>query len=144
MDHRHGVWRRHYHFKSPVAKSLVQPILKRFSLSPLQFQPKRSRLSSQEWVSILGRHPGSNRRIHFRNWNGVKTICHLLYLPDFSSADFFLFSQGQNRSCWPFAAQDSFKKSLYGVVQTIAKDEFADVIQPSIDGCKKCVNIGSD
>jgi hypothetical protein len=41
-------------------------------------------------------------------------------------------------------SQASYKTSLEGVIRTIPKDEFADVIWQWMDRCKQSVSINSD
>jgi hypothetical protein len=63
----------------------------------------------------------------------------LLYSPDITPAVFFPLSEGGSKLAGLSSYQDSFKRSRAGVIQTIAKDEFANAILHWMDHCKKWV-----
>jgi hypothetical protein len=63
---------------------------------------------------------------------GVKMIYHPPYLLDFPSADFFFL---KSELVDLLLSQDSFKKSLEGVVRTIAKDPASNAIRRWTEGC---------
>jgi hypothetical protein len=53
---------------------------------------------------------------------GLKMICHPPYLPDLTSADFFLFLNMNSELAGLSLSQDSFQKSWEGVNQTISRE----------------------
>jgi hypothetical protein len=63
----------------------------------------------------------------------------LLYSPAIAPVDFFRFPRERSKMAGLSSYQDIFKGSWEGVIQTIAKDEFADAILQWMDRCKKWV-----
>ncbi len=106
-------------------------IMKALGKSQLILKLKSPRLSSQDcflyWTTLQ-----STSLPQSRSSNGgevIMVIWHLSYLPDFASANVLLLLSVNSGLVDLLLSQNSFKTSLWGIIRTIAKDEFANTIQ---------------
>ncbi len=73
---------------------------------------------------------------------GIKMIQKPFYSQNIATADIFLFQWVEVELADLSLSPESFKKSLLGFVQIIAKDEFTNAFRCFMDHCEKYVCFG--
>jgi hypothetical protein len=119
--------------RKPGSKTVIAVYIKKALAKPLAiFKPKRSILSSQDWILYIDDalvHTAASVQ-QFRNrGKGVKTIRHLALFTQYRPSRLFLFQRIKSELAGLSLSQDNFRMSCDGIVQTIAKDEFADAFR---------------
>jgi hypothetical protein len=125
----------------------MQPTSRRLWLSPEQF-------SSQKVPDCCSRIRfclGSTHQVDSATSvqkslvaKSIKMTPHPPYSLEITPMNFFLFPRVKPELAGLSLSQDSFKTSWVGVLQTIAKDEFAKHIWQMYECCYKCIQISDD